>query len=106
MKRKIIVSFVEQLTADEKSPLCLDGPLDKVIESFVALRETIPAEYRHLARFEIESELGYALARITYERVETDLEESERLVREADLRKAAERRDRETYEALKRRFEP
>lgn len=77
-----------------------DGSLDRVIASLQRIRDSIPEEYRKIARCEIEAisryESAYASIAVNYPRLETDEELTARLAA-ADAR-AAEIRTRELAE--------
>lgn len=86
-----------------------DGSLNAVIESLLAVREKIPAEYRDKARCEIDASGGYsdsyyAHIKITYERPETTNECKRRELEEDQRAAETDRKDRAAYEALKRRY--
>jgi len=86
-----------------------DGSLDRIIASLIAIRETIPAEYRDSARCEIDSESGYegshyASIEVSYSRPETAEETLERERHKMAETVAAEQKQRAAYEALKAKF--
>lgn len=69
-----------------------DGSLNAVIDSLIAIRESIPEPYRENARCEIDSESGYegshhATIEVRYSRPETPAETAER---EAEANRLAE----------------
>ena len=85
------------------------GSLNRVIDSLLAIKEQIPAEYRDIARCEISSSGGYegshfASIEVNYERPETPDETVDRERQEQATILDAERKQRATYEALKAKF--
>jgi len=86
------------------------GSLDRVIGALAKARDSIPEPYRASATCEIEAHAGYEDSmypniKITYTRPATteeiDKSEADLLARAA----AAERKERQTFEALKAKFE-
>lgn len=87
-----------------------EDTLAETIEFLQWLMEKIPPAFKSSARFRIDSVGGYegehhAEVEVYYERPETDDERSERKRREDAEQRAAERRERETLAALKRKYE-
>lgn len=86
-----------------------DGSLSEVIDSLIAIRDSIPAEYRSAARCEIDSESGYegshyASIEVTYERPETDEEVTRRLHQESVKAKIDRAAEYAAYERLAKKF--
>lgn len=92
-----------------------DGTLDNVIHSLMAIRDSIPEEYRADARCEIGSESGsesgyecshYASIEVRYYRPELPEETSRRLATEREMAEAEIAKARAQYEMLKAKFGP
>ena len=70
--------------------------------------ESIPAEYRDVAKIDIGTDSSYdtcyATLEIKYQRPETPEETAARERRDADRRREREAADRAQYEALRRKF--
>jgi len=85
-----------------------DGSLNEVIDSLLAIRESVPPEYRERARCEISAGLFYdspfAQIRVSFERPELPDETAEREANERELARKQEESDRARYEELKRKF--
>ena len=87
-----------------------DGSLNRVIDSLLAIRESIPAEHRASARCQIDS-VGsyegshYARIEVNYARPETDEEWAERRTRDISEAQAERQREMAEYERLKAKFE-
>jgi hypothetical protein len=85
----------------------LDGSLQDAIKALQEQLALIPEEYQGSAEIELESEYDTTScsARITYARLETEEETRRRIAEQADLEKRRAAREREQYEALKKKFE-
>jgi hypothetical protein len=86
-----------------------DGSLKRVIESLIAIRESIPAEFRERARCEISSTGGYegshyATIEVSYERPETPEETANREENAGRARALADAKQRAEYDKLKAKF--
>lgn len=87
----------------------LAGSLHRVIESLVAIRESVPEEYRAEAFCEFRSRSDYdgggiPTIQVSYRRPETDEEVVERLSWEAHMRSLTEQEERATLAALQSKY--
>lgn len=86
-----------------------DGSLNKVIDSLLTIRESIPDEYRATARCEIsndsEFDMTYATIHVSYDRPETPEETAARKAKDKQEANERERIERSMFERLKARFE-
>lgn len=106
-RREKIVSVVWQGSMDV-GPVPMDGPLDDLIRSLLAVRRSIPKEWRLTARCSIdgESEHGFAYPtiEITYSRPETDEEEAARYAEHSRRLNAAMNQEIAMYLRLKEKY--
>ena len=87
-----------------------EGTLNRVLKSLIAIRESIPAEFRATASCEISSESGYEDSHypaitVRYMRPETLQEAAECEARDKQRRDEETAKARIYYEELKKRFE-
>jgi hypothetical protein len=85
------------------------GTLNRLIAALCKIRNAIPSEHQHEARCEFGSDGdengSTATIRISYDRPPDAGETAFWNERKARMAKAAERQERQTYEALKAKFE-
>lgn len=86
-----------------------DGTLQTVLDSLIAIRDSIPKQYRSKARCNIDSSSGYegshyAHIEVSYDRPETDDEVVTRLQDEATETMIRERNERAQLEQLKSKY--
>lgn len=85
------------------------GSLDRVIASLVAIRESLPVEYRDSACCELSADAYYdsptMRIEVSYQRPETPGEEQQRKLDERERAKRDDTQARAEYEKLKARFE-
>jgi len=113
-RREVCVNvfFSEEYDPNWPNDECYkDGSLKKFMQWLAGVYESIPAEYRDAARIEIDSASGYedshnAAIEIEYWRPETDEEMAERERKDAQAREAEERKERETYRLLAKKYAP
>lgn len=89
-------------------PVPMDGPLDDLIRSLLAVRRSIPSEWRSTAicRIDAENDYGspYPTVEITYSRPETDEEEAARCAEHNKRLNAAMNQEIATYLRLKEKY--
>lgn len=104
------VTVLRQRSYDDKGAFYFggssDGSLNRVIDSLIAIRDSIPAEFRDVARCEFESEYESTSAEIeiSYQRPATEAEINERAERRRREFDAAAARELALYAALKARY--
>lgn len=86
-----------------------DGTLKAVIDSLLAIRESIPAEHRDSARCGIEAEGSYegschATISVSYERPETGEEAAARIAKRVSADEQARQRELATLAALRAKY--
>jgi hypothetical protein len=83
-----------------------DGSLDKVIESLIAVRDSVPPEYRASARcgFESDYESSSVEISVSYQRPATNDEIEARRSQADFAAKAREWDERSTYARLKAKY--
>lgn len=83
-----------------------DGSLDRLIDRLIAIRGTIPAEFRDVARCDIDSDYESTSVdiAISYHRPATDAEIAEHAKRDRQYREADDARQRLLYAQLKARY--
>jgi hypothetical protein len=80
------------------------GSLNRVIESLLEIRSSIPEQYQETGSCEIGSSDDETWIHVSYQREETDAEVEERRVREIAGAERAEMAERAEFERLKAKF--